>query len=380
MMKMPDKIKFFTADYRDKYVYIKGKKFLMGSFAVDFLNQYEENDNGARIVSMRYDNLILSSQMEKGYINDYDFVKAGKEILNILDVLPCISPFQYLDIEAEKKLIAETFTKETANYILEYYQQRAKVSLQDKGAMSLDILPERYAELSKEANKLLARVKILLQFYENIGNDMIKAFEKLTEFVWGLEDLSEHYDENELIAHAYEIFGIDRFSTATEYAAITKGKKKLIVKRVHFRNFYSFILTEFFEGLSFGHYPRQCEVCETYFLMENLRKQKYCTGFAPLELTEGKELTCRQYAAMVGRKELAENDPVKDIYTKRCACIRSEASRGKISEDFAEVAKELAKELKTRYDYDKKYTFKEYQKDMERDNLYQEVNNRIKKE
>ena len=380
VMKMPDKIKFFTADYRDKYVYIKGKKFLMGSFAVDFLNQYEENDNGARIASMRYDNLILSSQMEKGYINDYEFIKAGKEILYILDVLPCISPFQYLDIEAEKKLIAETFTKENADYILEYYQQRAKVSLKDKGAMSLDILPERYAELSKEANKLLARVKILLQFYENIGNDMIKAFEKLTEFVWGLEDLSEHYDENELITHAYKTFGVDRFSIAAEYATMTKGKKKMIVKRVHFRNFYSFILTEFFEGLSFGHYPRQCEVCETYFLMENLRKQKYCTGFAPLELTEGKELTCRQYAAMVGRKELAENDPVKDTYTKRCACIRSEASRGKISEDFAEAAKELAKELKTRYDYDKKYTIKEYQKDMERDNLYQEVNNRIKKE
>ena len=209
---------------------------------------------------------------------------------------------------------------------------------------------------------------------------MMKAFDKLTEFVWGLEDLSEHYDENELITHAYESFGIERFGIATEYATITKGKKKLIVKRLHFKTFYSFILTDFFEGLALGHYPRQCEVCETYFLMENLRKQKYCTGFAPLELTEGKELTCRQYAAMVGRKELAENDPVKDIYTKRCACIRTEASRGKISKDFAEVAKELAKELKTRYDYKKKYTFKEYQRDMERENIYKEVNKRIKKE
>ena len=376
---MPDKIKFFTADYRDKFVYIKKNKFPIGSFVVDFLNQYEENDNGARIASMRYDNWMLSSKMEKGYINDYEFIKAGKEILYILDVLPCISPFKYLDIEAEKKLIAETFTKENADYILKYYQQRAKVSLQDEGAMSLDILPKGYAEFSKEANKLLSRVKALLQFYENIGNDMIKAFEKLTEFVWGLDDL-EHYKENELLTLAYDIFGADRFNIATEYAAITKGKKKMLVKRFHFKTFYSFILTDFFEGLALGHYPRQCEVCETYFLMENLRKQKYCTGFAPLELTEGKELTCRQYAAMVGRKELAENDPVKDIYTKRCACIRSEASRGKISEDFAEAAKELAKELKTRYDYDKKYTFKEYQKDMERDNLYQEVNNRIKKE
>ena len=142
---MPDKIKFFTADYRDKFVYIKKNKFPIGSFVVDFLNQYEENDNGARIASMRFDNWMLSSKMEKGYINDYEFIKAGKEILYILDVLPNISPFQYLDIEAEKKLIAETFTKENADYILNYYQQRAKVSLQDEGAMSLDILSKGYA-------------------------------------------------------------------------------------------------------------------------------------------------------------------------------------------------------------------------------------------
>ena len=376
---MPNKIKFFTADYRDKFVYIKKNKSPIGSFVVDFLNQYEENDNGARISSMRYDNWMLSSTMERGYINDYEFVKAGKEILNILDVLPCISPFQYLDIEAEKKLIAETFTKENADYILEYYQQRAKVSLKDKGAMSLDILPKGYAEFSKEANKLLSRVKALLQFYENIGNDVIKAFEKLTEFVWGLDDL-EHYKENELLTLAYDIFGADRFNIATEYAAITKGKKKMLVKRFHFKTFYSFILTDFFGGLALGHYPRQCEVCETYFLMKNARKQKYCTGFAPLDMTGGKKLTCRQYAAMVGRKELAKNDPIKDIYTKRCACIRTELSRDKVSWNLAYEAKELAKELKTRCDYEEDYTYEEYLKDMERDNLYQEVNNRIKKE
>ena len=376
---MPDKIKFFTVDYRDKFVYIKKNKFPIGSFVVDFLNQYEENDNGARIASMRYDNWMLSSQMERGYINDYDFVRAGKEILDIFDVLPNISPFQYLDVEAEKKLIAETFTKENANYILNYYQQRAKVSLQDKGAMSLDILPKGYAEFSKEANKLLTRVKALLQFYENIGNDVIKAFEKLTAFVWGLDDL-EHYKENELLTLAYDIFGVDRFNIATEYAAITKGKKKMLVKRFHFKTFYSFILTDFFEGIALGYYHRQCEVCETYFLMKNARKQKYCTGFAPLDMTDGKKLTCRQYAAMVGRKELAKNDPIKDIYTKRCACIRTELSRNKVRWELAYEAKQLAKELKTRCDYEEDYTYEEYLKDMERDNLYNEAEKRIKKE
>ena len=134
------------------------------------------------------------------------------------------------------------------------------------------------------------------------------------------------------------------------------------------------------EGLALGHYPRQCEACDTYFLMESVRKQKYCTGFAPLELTGKKGLSCSQFAAMEGRKELAKSDPIKDIYNKRCGCIRSELARGTILKEFAEEAKHLAKELKTRYNYEEKYTFDEYKRDMKRENLYKEVEKRIKKE
>lgn len=369
---MPDKIKFFTADYRDKFVYINKNKFIIGSFAVEFLNQYEENDNGARIVAMAFDNQILSASLEKGYLNDYEFVKAGKEILYILDVLPNFSPFKYLDIEYEKKYVSEIFTKENADFILSYFKQRAKVSMQDEGAMALSILPNGYEELSEKANKLINRVRLLLQFYENIGKDMMKAFENLTEFVWSLDEL-EHYNENELLTLSNKIFKAERFNVSVEYATTTKGKKKMLVKRLHFRTFYSFILTDFFEGLALGHYPRQCEVCETYFLMESARKQKYCTGFAPLELTDGKEMTCRQYAAMLGRKELAKNDPIKDIYNRRCSCIRSELTRGTITYEFAETAKQFAKELKIRADYENDYSLEEYKKDMDRENLYSEV-------
>lgn len=371
-MAMSDNIKFFTADYRDKFVYVNKNKFTIGSFAVDFLNQYEENDNGARIAAMAFDNQILSSSLEKGYLNDYEFVKAGKEILYILDVLPNFSPFKYLDIEKEKQLICNIFTKENADFILSYFKQRAKVSMRDEGAMALDILPDGYEELSQKANTLLSRVKLLLTFYENIGKDMIKAFENLTEFVWSLDEL-EHYNETELLTLANKIFKTERFNVSVEYATATKGKKKMLVKRLHFRTFYSFILTDFFEGLALGHYPRQCEICETYFLMESARKQKYCTGLAPLEFTDGKEMTCRQYAAKLGRKELAKDDPIKDTYNRRCSCIRSELTRGTITYEFAETAKQLAKELKTRADYENDYSLEEYKKDMERENLYAEV-------
>ena len=241
---MPDKIEFFTVDYRDKFTFIDKNKFTVGSFAVDFLNRYEENDNGARIAAMTFDNQILSSSMERGYINDYEFVRTGKEILYILDVLPNFSPFCYLDIESERKTISETFTKENADFILDYYRQRAKVSTQDEGAMLLDILPDGYAELSKKGNEFIGFVIRILRFYENIGNDMMRAFEHLTEFVWSLDDL-EHYNESELLTLANKIFDKAQFNITTEYIAVPKGNKKALIKRLHFETFYSFIRTVF---------------------------------------------------------------------------------------------------------------------------------------
>ena len=321
---------------------------------------------------MTFDNQILSSSMERGYINDYEFVRTGKEILYILDVLPNFSPFCYLDIESERKTISETFTKENADFILDYYRQRAKVSTQDEGAMLLDILPDGYAELSKKANEFIGFVIRILRFYENIGNDMMKAFEHLTEFVWSLDDL-EHYNESELLTLANKIFDKAQFNITTEYIAVPKGNKKALVKRLHFETFYSFILTDFFEGLSFGHYPRQCEICETYFLMENARKQKYCMGFAPLELTGGERITCRKFAAKNNQKELAKNDKITDIYNRRCSCIRAEKSQGVISEEFAEKAKRLAKDLKHKFRRDDNYTAEDFEHDMEKHNLYKAV-------
>lgn len=373
---MPDKIEFFTVDYRDKFTFIDKNKFTVGSFAVDFLNRYEENDNGARIAAMTFDNQILSSSMERGYINDYEFVRTGKEILYILDVLPNFSPFCYLDIESERKTISETFTKENADFILDYYRQRAKVSTQDEGAMLLDILPDGYEELSKKANEFIGLVIRILRFYENIGNDMMRAFEHLTEFVWSLDDL-EHYNESELLTLANKIFDKAQFNITTDYIAVPKGNKKALVKRLHFETFYSFIITDFFEGLSFGHYPRQCEICETYFLMENARKQKYCMGFAPLELTGGERITCRKFAAKNNQKELAKNDKITDIYNRRCSCIRAEKSQGVISEEFAEKAKRLAKDLKHKFRRDDNYTAEDFEHDMEKHNLYKAVENGV---
>ena len=148
---------------------------------------------------------------------------------------------------------------------------------------------------------------------------------------------------------ALEIFGNPRFTKSGEYIAVKKNAKSVsatLADRLDFDRYYGLILTDFFEGLHFGHYPRKCEICGRYFLMQSARRQKYCSyGIAP-EPYRGKSISCRKYAAVLNRKEKAANDPVKAIYDLRCAAIRTECGRGTIAKDFAESAKRLAKEHK----------------------------------
>ena len=369
---MPDKIKFFTVDFRDNFAYISDKKFPIGSFVINFLNQYYEDDTALRISCMSIDNLVLSNTIERGYVNEKEFIGVGKEILNILTALPRLLPFNLLDIESEIELIKETFTKENAAYLMEYYMQRANISLQDEGAHLMHIVPDGYNEFCMEATKLVTRVTNLLRFYGSFGSDFTKAHDKLMKFIRGLNDI-EHYNESGLLEYAQEIFGIDRVTLSSEYVAIPKNSKSqemVLAKRTHFGSYYSFIITDFFEGLHYGHYPRRCEVCKKYFLMESARKQKYCTGFAPLELTGGEKTTCRKFAAKNKQKELAANDPIVNIYTRRCNCIRAEKSKGVISEEFAEAAKETAKDLMYKFRREDDYTLDDFERDMQKKNLY----------
>ena len=81
-----------------------------------------------------------------------------------------------------------------------------------------------------------------------------------------------------------------------------KSKTMVTARRMFFDNYYSFVLTDFFEGLHYGHYPRRCPICKRYFLMTSARRQMYCNGTAPFTL-KGKPITCRKYAARMKEKE-----------------------------------------------------------------------------
>lgn len=137
-------------------------------------------------------------------------------------------------------------------------------------------------------------------------------------------------------------------------------------------------MTDFFEGLHYGHYLRQCPICGRYFLMQSARRQKCCpTGYAPKPY-RGKRLPCRKYAAAIHRKELAENDPIINLYNRRCAAIRAEKSRGDITPAFAEQARLLAQDRKFLALQDEAYANSQYETDLSRQKLYADISARYR--
>ena len=328
----------------------------------------------------RQSNWNVREQLRAGYLNETDFLKAGKEILTILQTLPKLKPFSSLDIAAEKQRIAELFTESNAAATSDYLRRRAAVAKMDEGSVGLGVLPPEYDKaLFKNAETMCATVLSTLRFYDAIPEDMRKAFEQFKKFVFRVDE-ADRFDERHLLPIATEIFGTNSFPLHTEYIALPKRRNSRILvtaRRMTFESYYSFVLTDFFEGLHHGHYPRRCEVCKQYFLMQSARRQKYCTyGTAP-ELYHGKKISCRRYAIIQGKAERAKDNPLKAAYDRRCSAIRSEKSRGTISAEFAQVAQALAKRRLEQAEEDDAYAKTSYYADLQRAKLYADTDKRM---
>jgi hypothetical protein len=356
-------------------VRIGSKTYSAGYYCVHLLNQYYKDDTAARISVFTNRNWQLQEQLKAGYLNAGDFTKAGEEICNIFHVLPWLKPFDTLDIKAERNRVANLFTSENAEMLISYFRRRATVGNMDEGQVLLHLLPPEYDKtFFEQAESVITEVRRTLQFYDHIGADIRKAFTQLVRLVECAYE-AERLDEAHLLPMAMDIFGELPLPVTTVYVPYkknAKSKTEVVARRLFFDSYYSFIITDFFEGLHYGHYPRQCEICETYFLMTSARRQRYCSGMSPYTF-RGKQISCKQYAASINRKELAAADPVVDIYNRRCGAIRSEKSRGSITEALATKAKELALEHKLHAQEDPQYASTQYALDMQRDALYAEA-------
>lgn len=373
---------FFTADYRDGRVIFGGKHYPAGMFAVHLLNQFYINDTAARIAVFRDSlNFHILRQLQDGYLNISDFVKTGANTLQSFKTLPKLKPFDGLKAEEIRSTVETLFTEQIGQEICEYFAAKTKLSLlpQDEIAAGTAERIKRMADFSATEEKI-TEIQSILRFFDTLSEDLIDAHGKLIKFCERIDE-AERLDEAHLLPPALKIFGEHHFTQSGKYIAVKKNAKSVnatLAKRLSFDSYYSLILTDFFEGLHYGHYPRRCEICGKYFLMQSARRQKYCSyGIAP-ELYRGNKISCRKYAAVLNRKEKAENDPIAAIYNRRCAAIRTECGRGTIKTEFAETAKRLAKEHKLRAQTDDRYAKEEYRKDMSRETLYAETDRKMK--
>ena len=375
-----DKISFFSADYRDGRVHIGGKSYPAGTFATHLLNQFYENDTAARIGVFTTDNWQLENMLKLGYLNIPDYVKAGERMVNIFTALPWLKPFDMLGTNDERNRIQELFSEENGETINEHFYRRAKIGEMDSTQAMFHHLPKEYDKgFFDGAERLIVEVNSTLKFYDTLSDDIRNAFYNLRTFTTRVDD-AERLDEEHLLPIALEVFGSVPFPVTTEYVPIKKTSKSVtatLARRLYFDSYYSFVVTDFFEGLHHGHYPRQCGICNKYFLMTSARRQQYCNGIAPCEV-RGRKTTCRKYAASINRKELAAADPVVDIYNRRCSAIRTEKGRGTIAETFAAMATELAKEYKFKALQNADYANGQYALDMSREKLYAETDKRLK--
>ena len=375
-----DKISFFSTDYRDGRVYIGGKSYPAGTFAAHLLNQYYENDTAARIGVFTTDNWQLEKMLRLGYLKVSDYVNAGERMVNIFTALPWLKPFDMLGTDDERNRIATLFSEENGHIISEYFSRRAKIGQMDVGQIVFHNLPKEYEkDFFDRAEALLGEVNATLSFYDTLSADIRNSFEKLRIFVSRVNE-ADRFDEEHLLPIALEVFGSVPFPVTTKYVPIKKSsrsKTATLARRLYFDSYYSFVMTDFFEGLHYGHYPRRCGICKKYFLMTSAARQKYCTGYAPFKL-KGKAITCRKYAARINRKELAAGNPVIRIYKNRCSVLRMERKRGTVTEEFAAAALDLAKERMQRAKEDAEYANSQYESDMSREKLYAEVDKQLK--
>ena len=373
---------FFTADYRDGRVVFVGKSYPAGVFATHLLGQFYINDTAARIAVFRDDlNYHILKQLNDGYLNVTEFVKTGANTLEALKALPKLRPFDGMNIEEIRNSVTTLFTAETGQKICEYFADKAKLSL-----LTQDEIAAGTADRMKTATDLtliennITEIKSILLFFDTLADDLILAHGNLLKFCNRIDE-AERLDEAHLLPLALEIFVDHHFTQSGRYISVKKNAKSVtgtVAKKLNFDSYYSFILTDFFEGLHYGHYPRKCEICGKHFLMQSARRQKYCSyGIAP-ELYRGNKITCRKYAAVLNRKEKAENDPIVSLYNRRCAAIRTECGRGTIAKEYAEIAKRIAKERKQLALNDDKYAKTQYKKDMSREVLYAEVDRNLK--
>lgn len=301
------------------------------------------------------------------------FPVAEKALLTILRFLQKTEPFSFLDLATDEKKMHRLFDDEHIKNITAYIH-----AAQEIGAVAA--FDEKYSRG--------VGVLKLIQVMAQLGNTLLIYRQTITAFAHALHD-SQRTPDGYATAFAEHFSNTDKLSlndpswmalsnTTMQYVSTVMPEKEIpqLVKRLHYVSFVGMFRSDLFEGLCVGHAPRLCPICGKWFLTTDARQTKYCGGLAP---GDKRGRTCRQIGNLKGReqRELADDHPIKAIYTRRMNTITQYLHRGTLDEQTAAVMKRLAKNKMERAISDHVYAKGNYEADMSQDALLKEAREKL---
>ena len=371
---MENTVRRFCATLWDDQILIEDREFPLGSFSVMMEEERDENYTFMKIICPIDHHRQFLEKLEVGYIDNKLIETCKTNILMTLDGLRGLSPYRWFDIDAERAFIQNLLTKETVKTINEHFIRKGKFSFFSDAEKHLHTSWLCYRDSQYiEEQKLLNTLIETLEFYIRLAQSCVDASKMIDDFLYDSRWM-DRFDESSMLQTALSQVRKPEFDVHTVYDAFEDEDtgEWMTARQMYFSDFCGLITTDFFEGIMHNHHPAKCRVCKKYFLVQGARRQVYCDGYAPLDMTDGKQITCRKYAAMKGSglsKERAEDDPVKDCYVKRCSAIRVYKSRGKITEEFAKTASRIAKDRRDKAMRDPEYAAGDYFDDMSHESI-----------
>lgn len=294
--------------------------------------------------------------------------QAASALITFLQATP---PFSRLERSYFEQRLAAIFSEE--------YMEDAKAYLQ---------LPQQaqlLCALTGQHSKAMMLVRIA-QVLGHLSYSLAQYQESLTQFADQLNEsrcdrtpdgyaaMFGQFFKEDLTLSPENPAWMTLTNASVQYAAtICPGKTQpQLVKRMHYVSFVGMFRSDLFEGLCVGHAPRKCPICGRWFLTLDARHTKYCGGLAP---SDQYGRTCRQIGNLKGRehRELADDHPIKTIYTRRMNTILQSTRRGKLDADIAAAMKKLAKDKMLRALSDSHYASTTYEQEMTQESLLEAV-------
>ena len=293
---------------------------------------------------------------------------AKKSVLQITQMMRTTYPFSLFDFPADGRDIQQIFSREYTDNAIAYIKAAQEIGM-------AAVFDEQY-------QKGVGIVKLISELAQ-LGGTLMIYKQGMIEFAHKLHDskrtpdgyaaaFAEHFPKDDISPD--NSMWMQLTNTTMQYVSAVMPEKEIpqLVKRMHYVSFVGMFRSDLFEGLCVGHAPRLCPICGKWFLTTDARQTKYCGGLAP-----GDKLgrTCRQIGAKQGReqRELADDHPIKAIYTRRMNTITQYLHRGTLDEQTAAVMKRLAKDKLERAIFDHEYAKGSYEAEMSQNALLKEA-------